>query len=101
MATDRMIPLCENSSPVITTATTTKMMESSSTIASSSGASNAAVVVDVHDDDDDCFDDGCSICLEPFTPSDPPSVISLSLFLSLFLRNVDSFMCLCLPSVSC
>lgn len=40
--------------------------------ASASGTAKAAGLVV----DDDCFEDGCSICLEPFSSIDPPNVTS-------------------------
>ncbi|KAL3505878.1 hypothetical protein ACH5RR_031260 [Cinchona calisaya] len=60
MATD-MILSSENPSPIVVSSS------SSSSPTDSAGAGAGAGA-------DDCFDDGCSICLEPFNSHNPPTV---------------------------
>lgn len=65
MATD-MIISSGNPSTIIEKKMTT-ITPSSSSPATDNAAGDVAV-------SDDCFEDGCSICLEPFTSHDPPTV---------------------------
>lgn len=53
------------------------MAELSSPSSLSSAAANSVVLAV----SDDCFEDGCSICLEPFSSHDPPAVLSSFLFI--------------------
>lgn len=76
MASDMIAP-CQSSLLVITPT----MVESPTTASSSSSLSavetaSASGTVDAVGVVDDCFEDGCSICLEPFSSVDPPNVTS-------------------------
>ncbi|CAI9118561.1 OLC1v1020148C1 [Oldenlandia corymbosa var. corymbosa] len=50
------------------------MASFSSTPSSLSSETSSAAVIDVLSVSEDCFEDGCSICLEPFSSQDPPTV---------------------------
>lgn len=79
MASDMIAP-CQSSALSMVEASTIASSASLSAAetASASGTSNAVGVVD------DCFEDGCSICLEPFSSVDPPNVHATLTFVSLF-----------------
>lgn len=86
-----MIAPCQSSALSIVEASTIASSTSLSAAetASASGTANAIGVVD------DCFEDGCSICLEPFSSVDPPNVHATLTFVSLFLcsvRRLDFFL---------